>query len=54
MVKHVLKDGRTVAEISGYTLKKGDFPAIYATLGKMYRREQNGRRNAVKQQRSVA
>ena len=54
MVKHVLKDGRTVAGISGYTLKKSDFPAVYATLGKMYRRKKDGRRNAVKRQASVA
>lgn len=38
-VKHILKDGRSVPDITGFVVRQADAPQLYAVLGAIKRKE---------------
>jgi hypothetical protein len=45
MVKHVLKNGQVVQDITGYVIKRKDFPSVYELLERKEKRDGNIRTN---------
>lgn len=46
MVKHILKDGTVLKDITGHIVKKEDVPAAYALIERMRKgRRKNGKAN---------
>jgi len=41
MVKHVLKNGQTVQDITGHVVKQEDVPSAYALLGQGKKETEN-------------
>ena len=39
MIKHVLKDGTVLEDITGYVVRESDCPAAYAILDRVLQRE---------------
>lgn len=39
MIKHVLKDGTEVADISGYVIKAEQFPVLYEIINRIQQKE---------------
>ncbi len=47
MVKHVLKNGKTITDISGYIVKAADAKRIYALLDKINRERRTAKNGNV-------
>ena len=49
MVKHILRDGTVLKDITGYIVKKEDVPAAYALIEQLRKgRRKNGKANTYK------
>jgi hypothetical protein len=45
MVKHVLKNGQVVQDITGHVIKRKDFPSVYELMERKEKRDGNIRTN---------